>query len=85
MTSEVNGQTAEGYDKLLVMLSEVIRDAPGFIMHAALDDGGTWRLVEVWETKADADQFFVNCVVPYLPADIRPKRTYQELHSLLQS
>lgn len=39
--------------------------------------------MEVWQSRADSDRFFVEQVVPYLPPGIHPKRTMQDLHSLV--
>ena len=33
MISEVNGQSPEGYDGMLALASDALREAPGFIMH----------------------------------------------------
>jgi hypothetical protein len=37
----------------------------------------------VWESKADANQYFAKFVAPNLPPGIHPKRSVEELHSLL--
>jgi hypothetical protein len=46
---------------------------------------GGWRVIELWETKEAANQFFAKHVAPNLPPGIRPKRTVQELHSLVKA
>jgi hypothetical protein len=81
--SKVAGQTQEGYDSVLAVVSESILQAPGFVMHCAhpVEDG--WFITEVWHTKKQADQWFAATVVPHLPPGIHPKRSYTELHSLL--
>jgi hypothetical protein len=84
VTSEVPGQTPEGYDHVLALVEDAIRAAPGFIVHAAHPDEGCWRLMELWQTKQDADRFFANHVAPSLPPGIRPKRSYRELHAVVQ-
>ncbi|MCX7892540.1 MAG: hypothetical protein N2544_09295 [Burkholderiales bacterium] len=84
VTAEVKGQTREGYDGMLAALGATLARAPGFVLHAAhaVEDG--WRVIEVWESKADSDRFFAQHVAPNLPPGIRPKRSVQELHSLLR-
>ncbi|MEQ1439124.1 hypothetical protein AAG565_07155 [Fontimonas sp. SYSU GA230001] len=84
ITAEVKGQTQQGYDGMLAVLGPVIRQAKGFILHAAhpVEDG--WRVIELWESKADADQFFAKNVAPHLPPGIRPKRSVQTLHALVR-
>lgn len=81
--TNVKNQTQEGYDGVLSALWERLKNAPGFIMHAAHPAAGEWKVYEVWQSKADADQFFATYVVPNLPAGIHPKRSYQDLHSVV--
>lgn len=83
MTSEVKGQTAEGYDMVLKTVGGAIRHAPGFIAHAAYAADGSWHLVEIWQSKGECDRFFAQHIAPFLPAGIHPKRRYQETHALL--
>ncbi len=84
ITAEVAGQTQEGYDGMLHALADTIRAAPGFLLHTSHPVEGGWRVIELWETKEAANQFFAKHVAPNLPPGIRPKRTVQELHSLLR-
>lgn len=84
VTAEVAGQTQQGYEGMRGMLEGVQRTAPGFVLHAAHAVEGGWRVLEVWETKADADRFFATHVAPVLPPGIRPKRTTLELASLIR-
>jgi hypothetical protein len=81
--AEVPGQTQPGYDGMLSMLSEGLRKSPGFILHTAHPVEGGWRVLEVWASKAEANQFFAKNVAPNLPPGIHPKRSVQELHSFV--
>jgi hypothetical protein len=83
ISTEVSGQTPENYDRMLVVLGPQIRQSDGFVFHAAFPVDGGWRVIEVWDSKAQANQFFAKNVVPNLPPGIHPKRTLHELHSLL--
>jgi hypothetical protein len=83
ISATIKGQTQEGYDGVLSAVRESIKNAPGFIMHCAHPAEGAWIGYEVWESKAQADQWFATNVVPNLPPGIHPKRTYQNLHSLV--
>jgi hypothetical protein len=86
VTAEVPGQTQQGYDNMLGGLATLIRQAPGFVAHMAhAVEGGGWRVLEIWESKAQSDAFFAKVVVPHLPPGVHPKRTYQELHSLVRT
>lgn len=79
----VKGQTKEGYDSVLAAVREPIKAAPGFIFHGAHPSEDCWRVYEIWESKAAADQWFAKYIVPNLPAGVHPKRSYQELYSSL--
>ena len=83
VTAEVQGQTLQGYEGMLGALGGVIREAPGFLLHTAHPVEGGWRVIEIWESKKAADQFFATTVAPNLPPGIRPKRSMQELHSVV--
>jgi hypothetical protein len=85
VTAEVQGQTQQGYDGMFAALADVEKQAPGFLLHTAHPIEGGWRIVEIWESKADANQFFAKHVAPNLPPAIHPKRSVQELHSLLMA
>ena len=85
ISSKVKGQTQEGYDAVLIAVRDTLKNAPGFIMHCAYPSEGEWQLYEIWESKAAADQWFARYVVPNIPKGLHPKRSYQELHSLLGS
>ena len=83
ISTKVKGQTREGYDSVLVAVREVIKKAPGFILHCAHPSEGEWLVYEVWQSRAEADQWFGKYVAPNLPKGIHPKRSYQELHSMV--
>lgn len=83
VTAEVPGQTQQGYDGMLAALRERIEGADGFIAHASHPVEGGWRVIELWQSKAQADRFYAQQVPPNLPAGIHPKRSTQELHSLV--
>lgn len=85
ITAEVRGQTQQAYDGMLVVLANLARNAPGFILHASHPAEGGWRVIEVWNSKAEADQFFPQNVAPNLPPGIRPKRSVQEFHNVLKT
>ena len=82
--SEVSGQSPQGYDGMLAVVGEALRQAPGFIMHASYSADDGWRIVEVWNSREDATRFFAAYVAPHLPAGIRPKLYFQPLHSLVK-
>jgi antibiotic biosynthesis monooxygenase (ABM) superfamily enzyme len=83
ISTKVKGQTLEGYNSVLSAVRELVKQAPGFIMHCAHPAEGAWDVYEVWQSKAEADSWFAKYVVPNLPSGIHPKRSYQELHSVV--
>ena len=83
ISTKVKGQTQKGYDGVLEAVRELIKVAPGFILHCAHPSEGEWLVYEVWESKEEADKWFGKYVVPNIPKGIHPKRSYQELHSLV--
>lgn len=83
ISTKVKGQTEQGYDGVLSAVRDLVKIAPGFIMHCAHPAEGEWLVYEVWESKMQADQWFAKYVVPNLPEGIHPKRSYQELHSVV--
>jgi heme-degrading monooxygenase HmoA len=84
IVAEVAGQSAQGYDGMLATVGDALRQAPGFIMHASHRVDAGWRIVELWASQEDATQFFANHVAPRLPDGIRPKLSFQPLHSLVK-
>jgi hypothetical protein len=83
ISSKVAGQTREGYDLVKNAVEESIKKAPGFIIHCAKPGEDAWELLEVWRSKKEADQWFAATVAPNLPPGIHPKRSYQDLYSLI--
>ena len=84
ITTSIKGQTPEGYDQVSAFLHQAIQQAPGFILHIAYGTAdGVWHVTEVWNSKKEADEFFAKTVAPNLPQGIHPKRSYQELHSVV--
>jgi hypothetical protein len=84
VTAEVQGQTQQGYDGMLGLVANGLKQAPGFILHTAHPIEGGWRVMEIWESKHDANEFFAKYVHPNLPPGIQPRRSFQDLHSLVK-
>ena len=84
VTADVQGQTREGYDGMLMALGDAVRAAPGFIAHFAAETDTGWRVMELWETQDEANRFFAKFVHPNLPEGVKVKRSFQTLHSLVR-
>ena len=63
-------------------MTPLMRGSKGFIAHTGgpSPDGG-WRVVEIWETEEDGQDWFDKNVKRLLPPDIVPNRKYYELHT----
>lgn len=85
VSTKVKGQTTEGYDSVLMAVKDLLRTAPGFILHCAfpVPEEGFWQLHEVWASKEEADTWYAAYVAPNLPKGIYPKRSYRQLHSFV--
>jgi hypothetical protein len=84
MTSEVVGQTLQGYDGLFNVVSPALKQAQGFILHVSHPLDGGWRVIEIWESREDAARFFAATIAPHLPKGIHPKLTFEPLHDVLR-
>lgn len=82
VTAEIRGQTAQGYDAMLAVLAAPLKRAPGLVLHSAHATEDGWRVIEVWDSKAQSDRFFAAFVAPNLPPGIRPRRSVQLLHNV---
>ena len=84
MISEIEGQTAEGYERVLDMVQPHYADAQGFVMHSGHATDSGWRVVEVWESREDAGRFFAQHVAPKLSKGIHPKVRFEPLYRLVR-
>ena len=51
------GMTREAYDAVDAKVGVEADPPEGLIMHCAAEAGGTWQIVEVWESEDDALRF----------------------------
>ena len=70
--------SAEIADKMTPLL----RDAKGFICHAGgPDPAGGWRVVEIWESEQDGQNWFDHNIKPNLPPGVVPTQNYYPLRT----
>ncbi len=82
MTGKVPGMTTEVYDGIVANALPKLKQAKGFISHAAgIGDDGVWTVVEVWESEEDGQRSFEENVKPNLPKGVVPDRRYRKLHN----
>jgi heme-degrading monooxygenase HmoA len=82
MIAEVPNLTEEIYGGMVGQMTPLMRASKGFISHAGgPNPSGGWRVVEIWESEEDGQNWFNDNVKPNLPPDIVPNRTYHPLHT----
>jgi heme-degrading monooxygenase HmoA len=85
MKAEVHGQTQHGYQEVFNSLAPIYQATPGFVAHVSHPIDGGWCVMDIWESRAQFQQFFSEHVVHRLPANVRPKISFQELHDALSA
>ncbi len=82
MIAEVPNLTEEIYGGMVGQMMPLMRTSKGFISHAGgPNPTGGWRIVEIWESEEDGQNWFDENVKPVLPEEIVPNRTYHKLHT----
>ena len=70
------------YAAMLDQLMPALRSAKGFMSHAGgPSPAGGIRIIEVWESEADSENFFQENLKPNLPPGVVPDTTYSELYA----
>lgn len=84
MIGEVPNLTSEVYNGMAGQMRPLMQKHKGFIAHAGgPSPSGGFRIVEIWESEADAQAWFDNNVKPKLPPDIKPDRKYFPLENVV--
>jgi hypothetical protein len=82
MIAEVPNLTEDVYEGMIPQLMPIMKTAKGFVSHAGgPSPSGGWRVVEVWDTEADADAWFEGNVKPNLPPGVVPDRQFHAVHT----
>jgi len=74
--------TLANYDELSPPLVEVIKSAPGFVLHVAFEDSQGVGGAEIWESQEQHDAYFSANVEPAVPAEIQQEVI--NLHNIVQ-
>jgi heme-degrading monooxygenase HmoA len=85
MKAEVHGQTQQGYQEVFDALAPLYKTSPGFIAHLSHPIDGGWCVMDVWSSQEQFEKFFRQHVVHRLPANVRPKISFQALHDALSA
>ena len=82
MIAEVPNMTEEIYEGMIPQLSPQLQQAAGFVSHAGgPSPSGGWRVVEIWDSEAQAEEWFQSNVKPNLPPGVAPDRTFHPVHT----
>ncbi len=82
LIAEVPNLTEEVYAGMADQMMPLMRASKGFICHAGgPNPAGGWRVVEVWESEEDGQNWFKDNIKPNLPPGIVPNQTYYPLHT----
>jgi hypothetical protein len=84
MTAEIPGMTKEMVDGMTAQLTEEMKAAPGFVVHANGPADGGWRVTEVWDAQDNWDSWYEGTIKPNLPEGIEPQITTRELNDVIQ-
>ena len=72
----------EAYAEIADKMTPAIREAKGFICHAGgPDPAGGWRVIEIWESEEDGQNWFDHTIKPSLPPGVVPKHAYYPLRT----
>jgi hypothetical protein len=67
---------------MLAALMPLLRSAKGFVAHSAgPSPAGGIRLIQIWESTTDSQNFFNEQLKPTLPHGLEPDVRYYDLHS----
>lgn len=85
MTARIPGATQELMDGVTAQLGDALRNSPGFVFHVngPIEDG--WQVVEVWDSRADFEEWFENNVKPAFPDGVPlPSLSFHETHAVIE-
>jgi len=72
----------KAYAEIADKMTPVIGEAKGFICHAGgPNPAGGWRVMEIWESEEDGQNWFDHSIKPNLPPGVVPKQTYYPLRT----
>jgi hypothetical protein len=83
VTTHLHGLPAEAYDAIAAVQTEPLRQADGFISHAAQVSPDGVIVTETWQQREDWQSFFDERIKPNLPPDA-PAPTVVELHNIIR-
>jgi heme-degrading monooxygenase HmoA len=84
VTTQLHGLPPEGYDASAAHLAAPLRDADGFIAHAATVDPDGVTVTELWRSADDWQRFFDAHVKPSLPAELPPPAIVEARNTILR-
>ena len=84
LIADVPDLTEEVYAGMASQSTPLMRASKGFICHAGgPNPAGVWRVVEIWESEEDGQNWFDHNIKPNLPPGVMPKQTYYPIRTAI--
>jgi hypothetical protein len=64
LVAEIRGMTRAQYDQAFAEVRDQLRQAPGFVSHAAGPMDGGYRVTEFWNSREEVDRFLQQTIMP---------------------
>ena len=79
--SEIPGRDV--YQGVFDQVRDDLARARGFVAHGAGPAGDGWQVVEIWQSREDAERWHEEHIRPVLPPGMEPRMEFQELENVL--
>jgi hypothetical protein len=64
LVAEIRGMTKTQYDQAIAQVRDQLRQAPGFMGHAAGPMEGGYRVTELWNSREECERFMQQTIMP---------------------
>jgi hypothetical protein len=64
LLAEIRGMTKAQYDQAIAQVGEPLRQAPGFVAHAAGPMESGYRVTEIWSSREECERFLQQTIMP---------------------
>ena len=64
LVAEIRGMTKTQYDQAISQVQDQLRQAPGFMGHAAGPMEGGYRVTELWNSREECERFMQQTIMP---------------------
>jgi len=64
VVAEIRGMPKTQYDQAIAEVQDQLRQAPGFMGHAAGPMEGGYRIMELWNSREECERFLQQTIMP---------------------